>query len=153
METSAGEDKQALGSPRSTDDLYCKQESTNRQRDFGHYNGRGAHSSTAPRYPGWNFSERIFDRQPSSRCRICHPPEEQFRWLREMPSSWHRQSAGLFLMSVLPRKYAGPICLLKYKAADVKSLLEYILPNYHSFYNSIVVDNLCCSLAQTRSSA
>jgi len=41
----------------------------------------------------------------------------------------------------LPQKYDRPKPLPKNKVADVKALLEYIPPIYHSFYNSIVVDN------------
>ena len=49
--------------------------------------------STSKRRPSrWNYSRRPSDRQSTFTWRLCHLSEEQFRWLKEMPTSRSRWS-------------------------------------------------------------
>ena len=75
---------------RQTSSSSYQSRPTNRGRDYVRYDDRGPYSSTGSRHPGWNFSERIFDRPPAANRRICHLSEEQFKWLNEMPPTRRR---------------------------------------------------------------
>ena len=84
------QDKSTKDPERPTSSLYSRDNPSVRDRGWNRYDDRRLFQATDRRPSEWNFSSRLFDRQPTYPRRVCHLSEEEFRWLSEMPSTWRR---------------------------------------------------------------
>ena len=77
------------------------------------------------------------DKPQQVQVKLSHDDSEEWKLI-----SFQKRGRPVKLQDVaLPPLYTGPRCVPKAKADDVKSLLPYVPPIYHEFYNGIAVDN------------
>jgi len=77
------------------------------------------------------------DKPQQVQVKLSHDDSEQWKLI-----SFQKRGRPVKLQDiVLPPLYAGPRSVPKAKADDVKSLLPYVPPICHEFYNGIIVDN------------